>query len=386
MPPRTSPSPSAVHAYPLPPARLAESDQGGAEASARRRSRRHAQQLRMLGAVFASYLLDSLLLALLHLQGVVRGEAVLVYAAGGSALCGLFFAVFRAHWNERFSNPYLTVPQVFASAALQLLVAWRAPEVALLLVMILFIVFAFAALEMRTRVLLAMWAGCSLAVGAVLSSLEAPPTIPAATPGQLYLSCLWIALVIGRCAFVGVYGARVRQQLGTRNRELADARDRLHDLATHDALTGALNRGAIMEQLEQLLARGHRPAAVLIDLDHFKLVNDRHGHLAGDQVLRRFVVLAAQSLRGHDRLGRYGGEEFLLVLPEVGDAVAARTVAERVREALAKGDWSDIAPGLAVTASLGVACAREGENTEDMLRRADLALYDAKHAGRNIVR
>ena len=340
----------------------------------------------MLGAVFASYLLDSLLLALLHLQGAVRGEAVLLYAAGGSALCGLFLAVFKARWNERFSNPYLTVPQVVASAALQLLVAWRAPEVALLLVMILFIVFAFAALEMRTRVLVAMWAGCSIAVGVVLSSIGAPPAIPAATPGQLLLSCLWIALVIGRCAFVGVYGARVRQQLGTRNRELADARDRLHDLATRDALTGALNRGAIVELLEQLLARGARPAAVLIDLDHFKHINDRHGHLAGDQVLRRFVVLAAQSLRGHDRLGRYGGEEFLLVLTDVSDPAAACTVAERVRETLAGADCSDIAPGLAITASLGVACARGGESAEDMLRRADLALYDAKHAGRNAVR
>jgi diguanylate cyclase len=353
--------------------------------AARRRRRRQAQSLGTLGAVFTSYALDGLLLGALWLAGGVPGSAVVVYLSAGSALCALFWLVFRMGWNERAANPYLTLPQTLSSAALMLITAWATPEAALLLMLIIFLVFAFAALQLPPRPLIMAWLLISAGIGALVFSIDGELSIPHATPAQLALSTLWVSLVMGRCAFVGIYGARLRQQLGARNRELADARDRLHELATRDPLTGALNRRAIVEHLDNQLASRRDTAAVLVDLDHFKRINDHHGHLAGDQVLRRFVVLAAQCLRSHDRLGRYGGEEFLIALDDVPDGDAARAVAERVRHALEAEDWSPIVPGAAVTASFGLARAAAGDTAEDLLRRADAALYAAKEAGRNRV-
>jgi diguanylate cyclase len=351
----------------------------------RRRRRRLAQSLGTLKAVFTSYALDGLLLAALWLADGVPGRAVVVYLAGGSTLCALFWLVFRMGLNERAANPYLTMPQALASAALMLSVAWAAPEAALLLVLVIFLVFAFAALQLPPRTLIAAWLLISVGIGVLVWAIDGALSIPHATPAQLALSCVWVSLVMGRCAFVGIYGARLRQQLGARNRELADARDRLHELATRDPLTGALNRRAIVEQLVDAVGAGRRAAAVLVDLDHFKRINDSHGHLAGDQVLRRFVIAAAQCLRGRDRLGRYGGEEFLLVLEDVPDVGAAHAVAERVRAAIEAEDWSPIVSGLAVTASFGLALAEAGEAAEELLRRADAALYAAKAEGRNRV-
>jgi diguanylate cyclase (GGDEF)-like protein len=367
----------------LPALALADADSDAD--TERRRRRRQAQSLGTLGAVFTSYALDGVLLAALWLADGVPGSAVTIYVAGGCALCALFWLVFRMGWNERTANPYLTMQQTLSSAGLMLFVAWAAPEAALLLLLIIFLVFAFAALQLPPRQLIAAWLLISVGIGALVWAIDGALSIPHATPAQLALSCVWVSLVLGRCAFVGIYGARLRQQLGARNRELSDARDRLHELATRDPLTGALNRRAIVDQLTEAVADGRRVAAVLVDLDHFKKINDRHGHLAGDQVLRRFVIAAAQCLRGRDRLGRYGGEEFLLVLEDVPDASAARAVAERVRTAIEAEDWAPIVPGVHVTASFGLAQAEPGEAADDLLRRADAALYKAKGDGRNRV-
>lgn len=194
---------------------------------------------------------------------------------------------------------------------------------------------------------------------------------------------------MGRCAVLGQYGAAVRRRLGERTRQLADATDRLQDLATRDELTGALNRRAVMQLLAEACSSsgeaGQGPAVILADLDHFKRVNDTHGHLVGDQVLRRFAIICAGSLRSTDRLGRYGGEEFLVVLPAVADAHTARAVAERVRESLGNTGWDDLVPGLRVSVSLGVAAWVPGEPVEALLQRADEALYQAKAGGRDRV-
>lgn len=159
-------------------------------------------------------------------------------------------------------------------------------------------------------------------------------------------------------------------------------------LATHDSLTGAHSRRAVLAACADELARWSRygkPFSLLIlDIDHFKRVNDAHGHLAGDQVLARFVRLAESHLRSADRLGRYGGEEFMVLLPET-DSAAAQAVAERMRAAL---DATPEAAGLPhCTVSIGVTTAQPGDKSVDaLIARADAALYEAKAQGRNQVR
>jgi diguanylate cyclase (GGDEF)-like protein len=119
-----------------------------------------------------------------------------------------------------------------------------------------------------------------------------------------------------------------------------------------------------------------------MDLDHFKLVNDTYGHGVGDDVLRAFAATVHATMRDTDIFGRYGGEEFLLILTATAlDAVAPAL--GRVCAGLAAHDWSAIAPGLAVTQSIGVAGFRKGENVGQLLQRADAALYEAKRTGRN---
>ncbi|MES2185565.1 MAG: GGDEF domain-containing protein [Pseudomonadota bacterium] len=159
-------------------------------------------------------------------------------------------------------------------------------------------------------------------------------------------------------------------------------RAELERLATRDSLTAALNRGAILQACKDELhrfARGGRSfSLMMLDLDHFKQINDHHGHLVGDQVLADFAQRTRQLLRPHDRLGRYGGEEFLILLPETA-LDSANLVAERIR-----ADVSCV-PGLPqCTVSIGLTTSRNAADTLDaMLARADAALYRAKDKGRH---
>ena len=157
---------------------------------------------------------------------------------------------------------------------------------------------------------------------------------------------------------------------------------RLKRLVITNPLTSALNRRALDDLLAHLDEPADDPRSVLaIDLDCFKAVNDRLGHLAGDQVLRAVVTTIAHALRQRDRVMRLGGEEFLVVLPGVA-LPAARAIAERVREAVAT---AELAPGAQVTISIGVAERARGEARDSLLQRADEALYRAKARGRNCV-
>lgn len=163
-------------------------------------------------------------------------------------------------------------------------------------------------------------------------------------------------------------------------------RQEFEQLASHDGLTGALTRRAAEDALRHEFERWQRygqPFAVLLfDIDHFKHVNDSYGHQAGDRVLIEVVSLANQSLRSTDRLGRYGGEEFLVVLPETR-LDAAIQAAERIRRAVDGRVHTRERPACSV--SVGVAAMGDGETVEALLARVDAALYRAKAAGRNRV-
>ncbi len=168
-------------------------------------------------------------------------------------------------------------------------------------------------------------------------------------------------------------------------------KERLEHLASHDALTGCLNRRALIEMLEREWDRARRYSLVLtalmIDLDHFKQVNDTQGHLAGDSVLRQVGDLLRRELRSVDTVGRYGGEEFVIILPET--ALHGATIfAERVRQRIQAINFGTPTQAITITVSIGVASVPDerATSTETFLALADAALYRAKADGRNVVR
>lgn len=182
---------------------------------------------------------------------------------------------------------------------------------------------------------------------------------------------------VGTVVSVGLMTGLVRLMT---ERELA-LRQALARAADTDALTGLLNRRGIEPELERLLAGG-RLAVVMVDLDHFKRYNDRHGHLVGDDALRRVARVLTAAASAEDRVARFGGEEFTVALPGA-DALAAHAYAGRVMAALRDEDVTD---DLRLTVSVGVATlGADGRTADALLRRADAALYHAKASGRDRV-
>lgn len=174
------------------------------------------------------------------------------------------------------------------------------------------------------------------------------------------------------------------------NRNLQCAHEQLQHEARHDRLTGLWNRGMILDQLDRELHRSRRttgpPLAVaMVDLDHFKQVNDTHGHTAGDVVLREAAQRMRSVLRAYDYIGRYGGEEFLILLPG-SDRTGAQPIVQRAIDVVGALPVPAGSLSLTITMSAGVASTREaGCQADLLLQAADEALYRAKAAGRNHV-
>jgi diguanylate cyclase (GGDEF)-like protein len=185
---------------------------------------------------------------------------------------------------------------------------------------------------------------------------------------------------------------KVRLRAGRRvielQNQLVKAREDLRFEAMHDSLTGLLNRGAVMEQLTKELVRASRrgaPVAVLMsDLDHFKTINDTHGHAAGDAVLREAARRLKAGVRAYDSVGRLGGEEFVCVLPEC-DAKTGLAVAQRLCRSISDTPTTHGSASIAHSISIGVAATDQfaGARADELMRAADAALYRAKHAGRS---
>jgi diguanylate cyclase (GGDEF)-like protein len=181
------------------------------------------------------------------------------------------------------------------------------------------------------------------------------------------------------------------QTLRLHNTELREANDgllrRVEDirrLAGTDALTGVLNRRALDSGWAELRSGAPELALVMIDIDHFKAVNDTHSHGVGDRALQRVAAVLGAGLRGLDCVGRWGGEEFAMLLPHTGLA-AACAATERLRREVESQDWQALSPGLAVTISAGVVATSPDESFEQAVARADELLYRAKREGRNRV-
>ena len=355
-----------------------------------REKSRRLYRVILVCAIGFSYLIDTLLYGAFALAGTIEPRVVGIYGAAGLGHVVLFSLV---HWFgdvEQREDPQLVAWQMGYAILAQILGMALAPQLAAVFIGTVSIVFAFGSLRIERRTALLSWLIAFVGISVVLT-VPKHPSLGIVNPGRLevLLLCLSFALIALRTMLLGYYGSAMRMRLYKINWALGRAKHDAELLAASDPLTGALSRRAILPMIEKSMKRMARsgiPACVaMIDLDWFKSINDRFGHLAGDQVLRRVVDRVRDSLRNSDVIGRYGGEEFVLLL-QGADAHAGARLVERIRSAISATDWSDIGAGLKVSVSCGIAGIGAMDTLDSILARADQALYEAKRGGRDQLR
>lgn len=297
------------------------------------------------------------------------------------------YILIRSGYTMRFADPALTLPQMlFAMGCLAagLLESHYAMGQGFVL-MLTVLVLGFGSFQLSPRQcrlfgwLAVATFGVAIVVGAMIN-------LEAFDPAKETILFIGVAAAYPLAGFVAGRQSENRLQLRTQRRELRAALAQLRQMATHDELTGLPNRRHALEWIEAELNRarrkGHPLCLAVLDLDHFKRVNDVLGHSAGDTVLRIFAREATATLRAGTMLARWGGEEFLLGLPEA-DLPQAAAVIGRMREHLAPPQrWRDL-PAAQVTFSAGLVQHLPGDSFDDSFRRADAALYTAKQQGRD---
>lgn len=314
---------------------------------------------------------------------------LLLFAVVGLAVNLVFWIAVRSGWSLRLRDPSMTLAQIVASMVLALVVIRDAGSARPVLLMLFFTAFFFGIFHLSTRQMLALAA----AILAAYALVVVFPLLDADSDAlrMELLRFLVLGMVLVWMSLIGGYVGRLRQQL-------AAALERLRALASHDELTGVYNRRHLMEILVREKERAdryrHRFCVCILDLDHFKAINDSHGHQTGDEVLRAF----AQRMRAHTRaidwlardegqeepgaFGRIGGEEFLLVLPHATREGARRCV-ERIRQALRLDPIATSVGEIRISFSAGIAEYRDADSVQQVLARADAALYRAKAKGRD---
>ena len=349
----------------------------------RARLRRWNQAMIGLG-----YLIGAAILQLYANAGTIPMAVGPAYAISGLALMGFAILLSEFGFNERFSDHYLIAPLSAANMVVLLVFTYLAPQVGVLFLCSLFTLFSFFSLRTTPGQAAAIWAAMTLGMAALFLFTDKPIAMPHDSHLERFATMTVFVLTIGRCMLLGISSAAMKRSLYESRQKLREAYQRITELAELDELTGSFNRRCIMRMLDEEIARSGRtgrPCSIaLIDLDWFKRINDAFGHPAGDEVLRTFAITVFANVRSIDRFGRYGGEEFLLILPEMASEGAVRAL-DRLRMIVADLDWSALSPGMVVTLSAGVATLKGDETSDSLLARADRALYAAKARGRDCI-
>jgi diguanylate cyclase (GGDEF)-like protein len=350
------------------------------------RARRSTQRRQMLDLAGISYVVDACILLIYAYAGTIPVTVAPAYAASGLVAVAIFIALSETGINDRFKDHYFVVEQATVSLLLMAAFAYYVPEVGFLFLCTLFVVYCFAALRSTRAQTAVAWSLMAACLTGLLLFADRPIAMPLGSLLERFATLLALVTAIGRCMFIGNMSSTLRESLYKRGIQLKEAYERIEELAELDELTGAFNRRCIMRMLDDEIAHAERSKAplslALIDLDWFKRINDTHGHPTGDEVLRTFAITFFANIRNADKFGRYGGEEFLLVLPGTPQD-EAHAILDRLRLIVADLDWSAFSPGMAVTISAGVATLTQDESSDAILARADSALYAAKARGRN---
>jgi diguanylate cyclase (GGDEF)-like protein len=348
---------------------------------------RQAHRMRRYMMAASTSFMVLLLLCLMAWQGFLEWSVLSNAGIAITLLVIAFYIAFRTGLNERSGDPSLTVPMILAATSVLAYVVYNADQARGVFMLLYLLPFLFGVFRLSTGVLL----------GLTLFTIVLYLLVMLAIwhyRGDAFdfrlevVQWLVLCVVLTWFAFMGGYISKLRRNLAASNVRLETAFRTIQEMSVRDELTGTYNRRYLMQLLVQeknRIDRGGRGMAVcILDLDHFKSINDSYGHLAGDAVLRVITAEAQAGLRTSDFFGRYGGEEFLMILTQT-TLEGARVIADRFRRRMEALGFPEIDPQLGITTSIGIAEYAGGEDVVQTLARADAALYRAKHLGRNRV-
>ena len=348
-----------------------------------------------------AYVLNGSLAYFSYLAGITEWPGVAGLLIIIPAVNITFYLLIRTGFNLRFADPSMTFAQMCAATLTVMYVMYYANESRGLLLLMYVIMLLFGIFRLNTRdfFLISMITLMTYGTDIILLYLFRPEGV---NFHNEFLQWIVLAIVMIAFSYIGGYISSLRRNLSTSRSELKKTVENLNisraelekslsiiqEIAIRDELTGLYNRRHLMELLDNEKNRSLRGNTVftiaMLDIDHFKKVNDTHGHQSGDEVLRTVSAAIHNTMRNTDFCGRYGGEEFVLVLIQT-DLKEAMICAERMRANIEKCRFPRIGDGFRITASIGLSEYQLREEIETMIARADRALYRAKEDGRNRV-
>lgn len=359
-------------------------------------ARYQALRLQRFYLAQTTYMIAYTVIAVTWATGNYLGSNAMAFShyALGFVTQAIFFIMFKSGLNLRFKDPSLTSAQIIVALLLQTYLLAMVGEIRGTVLGAYCLILLFGVFQM-TRTAYLLHAAFTLTCYASLIIINRhfdiyPQSLPVALLEWFVLACflLWTIML-------GSYIRELRERLQQRHttlqqhqQTLRSMMDQLQNLASTDALTKLPNRRFFIDEAQRrntLLTRGETMGVAMIDLDHFKRINDQYGHAVGDQVLQEFARIARRNLRANDIVARFGGEEFVLLLDNC-DLATLHHCVERIRQGLAAHKFTSLPDDVRCTLSAGICLIHPEDDLEWRLSQADDALYQAKNAGRNCTR
>lgn len=341
--------------------------------------KRRLYRVIMVFTIGIFYSFDSIFLYLFYKVGTIDITVVHTFNFLAISHVIIFSTIQWFGFSEKFKNPHLTIWQMIFGISIQIICINIEPVIMAYFLALIFIIFSFAIMRITLKESLFIWLLVTCAIALNFYFVDVSKIgIPTPTMEQKIIILLSFSSILLRIILLGYYNTLIKQRLFLMNIDLEKE-------TKYDSLTNIYNRKTILDYHKEFINLCKRKqnsfCIVMLDLDHFKNINDNYGHQVGDVILYETAQLIKENIRNIDKIGRYGGEEFLLLL-QSNNIEEGMILVERIRMNLANKKW-DILKNEKITISCGL-CFITNKNIDDnTIQKADLALYKAKSTGRN---
>lgn len=334
----------------------------------------------------ADYLFNIVILFVFAAIGTVGFAVPLAILLIAMVINTLILYAIASGLTLRMADPSITGWQVTAACGINFVGMALAPQIAYMFIVNLFVPLSFGSLHFSRRGFLTAWCLLALSMMLMILALGDRIDIALSNAGERWLACAVLILAFGRFLAINAAVSRLRANLHRKNKELARVSMQLAELATRDEMTGLWNRRQFVQFVEDEINRTRRSGAefcvALANVDYFSAINEVYGMQLGDEVLQELARLIEKSLRSMDRVGRYGGEEFSILMVDTRPD-ELHGIMDTLCRAVEFHDWERLRPGLQLTISVGYARSQHDDTHLRLLNRAGAALNRAKNGGRN---